>query len=215
MYIVLSSSETKAPSISDLTIVNNDFKCICCQHLQQELETVLLELKTAKKIIELLQKQTDSTMPSTTANTQGRNTIDNSSDGKIDLEKNTSGNWKKVNHTRQKYKQPDAQHPQPIPTTVNRFALPDNHQEKSEASHSAGLVEKTATAKIKNKCISEPQRNKILIIGDSHARGCAAELSSLLDTAFEVMGAVMPSSRLQHYHAFSSARSHLYHNDFL
>jgi len=41
--------------------------------LQQELETPLLELKTAKRIIELLQDETDSTMPSTTANKQGRN----------------------------------------------------------------------------------------------------------------------------------------------
>jgi len=142
MYIVLSSSETKAPSISDLTIVNNDFKCICCQHLQQELETVLLELKTAKKIIELLQKQTDSTMPSTTANTQGRNTIDNSSDGKIDLEKNTSGNWRDVAYNRRKCnKWPDAQRRQLIPTTMNRFTLPNYHQEESEASRFTGLFE--------------------------------------------------------------------------
>jgi hypothetical protein len=49
MAVVVSSSETKAPSIYDLTTVNSDFKCICCQHLQQELETALLELKTAKK----------------------------------------------------------------------------------------------------------------------------------------------------------------------
>jgi len=49
MAVAVSSSETKAPSISDLTIVNSDFKCICCQHLQQEFQTALLELKTAKK----------------------------------------------------------------------------------------------------------------------------------------------------------------------
>ena len=49
MTVVVSSSETKAPSISDLTIVNSDFKCIYCHHLQQELETALLELKRAKK----------------------------------------------------------------------------------------------------------------------------------------------------------------------
>jgi hypothetical protein len=53
MAVIVSSSRTKAPSISDLAIVNSDFKCICCEHLQQELETALLELKTAKKIIEL------------------------------------------------------------------------------------------------------------------------------------------------------------------
>jgi hypothetical protein len=54
MALVVSSIETKAPSFSDLTIVNSDFKCICCQHLQKELETALLELTTVKKIIQLL-----------------------------------------------------------------------------------------------------------------------------------------------------------------
>jgi len=42
-------SKTKAQSISDLTKVNSDFKCICCQHFQKELEMALLELKIAKK----------------------------------------------------------------------------------------------------------------------------------------------------------------------
>jgi hypothetical protein len=51
---LVSSSEKKAPCISDLTRVNSEFKSICCQHLQQELETALLELKTTKQIIELL-----------------------------------------------------------------------------------------------------------------------------------------------------------------
>jgi hypothetical protein len=50
----------------------------------------------------------------------------------------------------------------------------------------------------KNKCTSKLQRNKILIIGDSHAIGCAAELSTSLGKTFEVMGAVMPGSRLEH-----------------
>jgi hypothetical protein len=31
--------------------------------------------------------------------------------------------------------------------------LPDNHQGESQASRFPGLVEKTATVKIKNKCI--------------------------------------------------------------
>jgi len=64
---------------------------------------------------------------------------------------------------------------------VNCFTLPDNHQEESEASHFPGVVEKTATVKIKNKCLSEPQRNKMLIIGDSHTRGCTAKLSSSIE----------------------------------
>jgi hypothetical protein len=94
--------------------------------------------------------------------------------------------------------------------------LPDNHQEESEASHFPCLVEKTTTVKIKNKCISKPQRNKISIIGESHARGCATELSSSLDTTFEVMGAVMPGSRLDHITGLARrVISHLHLNDFV
>jgi hypothetical protein len=44
-----SNNKCQQNNISDLTKVNSDFKCICCQHFQQELETTLLELKTAKK----------------------------------------------------------------------------------------------------------------------------------------------------------------------
>jgi len=46
---VAIDSEREAPNISDLTKVTSDFKCIYCQHIQQELETALLEPKTAKK----------------------------------------------------------------------------------------------------------------------------------------------------------------------
>jgi hypothetical protein len=163
MAVAVSSIETMAPNISDSTIVNSDFKCICCQHLHQELESALLELKTAKKITELLQEETNSTALSTTANTQGRNASYDSSALNSDLEKNTSGIWRKVNYTRRKYnkQQPDVQRRQPIPTIVNRFTLPDNHQEESEASPFPGLVEKTAIVKIKNKCILKPHRNEI------------------------------------------------------
>ena len=42
------------------------------------------------------------------------------------------------------------------------------------------------------------ERNKILITGDSHTKGCAAELLTLLGKTFEVMGAVMPGSRLEY-----------------
>ena len=72
--------------------------------MQKELETELPELKTAKKIVELLQEETNSTASSTAANTQGRNAYYDSRALNSDLEKNTSGNWTKVNITRRKYK---------------------------------------------------------------------------------------------------------------
>jgi len=63
----------------------------------------LLELKTAIKIIELLQEGTYCTALSTTVNTQVRNTSYDSSALNSDLEKNTSWNGRKVCCTRQKY----------------------------------------------------------------------------------------------------------------
>jgi len=120
----------EAPCISDVTKVNSNSRCICCQRIQQELEMALLELKTAIKIIELLQEETNCTAPSTTVNTQGRNTSYDSSALNSDLEKNISGNGRKVSYTGWKYnKQLDAQQPQPIPTIVNHFLLLDNLQE--------------------------------------------------------------------------------------
>jgi hypothetical protein len=107
----------EAPCISDLTKVNSDSKCICCQHIQQELEMALLELKTVIKIIELLQEKTNCSAPSTTVNTQGRNTSYDSSALNSDLENNISGSGRKVFYTAWKYnKQLDAQQPQLIQT---------------------------------------------------------------------------------------------------
>jgi hypothetical protein len=117
-----------------------------CQHIEQELEMALL-----KKIVELLQEATNSAALSTTANTQGRNASYDLSALNSDLEKNISGNWRKVYYNRQKYnKQPDKQQ-QPVLTIVNRFSLPGNLQEESEAFQFPGLVEKTAPVKNKNK----------------------------------------------------------------
>jgi hypothetical protein len=95
---------------------------------------VLLELKAAKQIIELLQEETNCAPPITTANTQHRNSSYGLSVPNSDLEKNTSGNWRKFSYIRRKYnKQPVSQQPQPIPTIANRFLLLDSLQLESRS----------------------------------------------------------------------------------
>jgi len=95
---------------------------------------VLLELKPAKQIIKLLQEETNCAPLSTTANTQCRNFSYGLSVLNSDLEKNTSGNWRKFSYTRRKYnKQPVSQQPQPIPTVVNHILLPDTLQLESRS----------------------------------------------------------------------------------
>ena len=41
------------------------------------------------------------------------------------------------------------------------------------------------------------RKHKIIIIGDSHARGCAAEIKANLDEGFEVQGFVNPGVGLK------------------
>jgi hypothetical protein len=63
------------------------------------------------------------------------------------------------------------------------------------------LVHKTFTKVNQKKeelCQTNSKKSKILIIGDSHARGCASNLSSHLGKDTDVMGTVMPGSRLEH-----------------
>jgi hypothetical protein len=94
--------------------------------------------------------------------------------------------------------------------------LLDNLQEESEAFKFPGLVEKTAVVKNKNKCTPKPQRNRIFIIGDSHARGCAAELLTSLGKTSEVMGTVMPGFLLEHITCLACReKSQLHCNDFV
>ena len=98
---------------------------------------------------------------------------------------------------------------------MNRFSLPDNLQEESEAFQFPGLFEKTATMKNKSYCTSKPQRNKILIPGDSHARGYATELSNSLVKTFEIIGAEMSGSRSGHItRSLHREISQLHRDDF-
>ena len=41
------------------------------------------------------------------------------------------------------------------------------------------------------------KKQKIFIIGDSHAKGCAAEIKYKFDETFEVTGYVQPGSKLE------------------
>jgi hypothetical protein len=42
------------------------------------------------------------------------------------------------------------------------------------------------------------KQHKIMVLGDSHARGCATEVNHLLKNSFEVPGFVNPGSRMKY-----------------
>jgi hypothetical protein len=86
----------------------------------------------------------------------------------------------------------------------------------SGASQLPGTFRKPAPVKIKNTCFPKPRKNKISIIWDTHARGCAANLTSSLKESFEVVGSVMPGSRVEHITSLARSEiSHQSRNDFV
>jgi hypothetical protein len=46
--------------------------------------------------------------------------------------------------------------------------------------------------------VLEKKQHKVIILGDSHARGCAAEVSHLLNNGFELLRFVNPGSGLKY-----------------
>jgi hypothetical protein len=151
MASVACDSETQVCDNFNYTKVSSIPQCICCQHLQIELQTVQLELQTAKKIIELLHEETNSTALGTYTNSQSTNTPSTSSAIHSDLSKeNATNKWNTITSTKRKHiKQSVVQQQQPIPTIVNRYVLPNIQHTNSEDSQSSGISEVKTSTKLK------------------------------------------------------------------
>jgi len=83
--------------------------------------------------------------------------------------------------------------PHNIPMINNRYNLL-SLSEKCKVSETTllNVVQQIRDTKSFNK-----KRNKIVILGDSHARGCASEVQHNLDNTFEIHGTVKPGANLE------------------
>jgi len=103
-----------------------------------------------------------------------------------------------------------------IPVLINRkISTNGNITVNSGSSQPPSTLGKTTPVKIKNTYFPK-QTKKIIIIGDSHARCCATNVKSSLNDTFQIMGSVMPGSRLEHIMSLARSEiSHLSRNDFV
>ena len=69
---------------------------------------------------------------------------------------------------------------QPIPVVVNRYDTLDNLHEAPEESYNLYKSSKVAKTKNRKKYLPKSNKERIVIIGDSHAKRYAAELSTEL-----------------------------------
>jgi hypothetical protein len=96
------------------------------------------------------------------------------------------------------------------PLVENRFAplskLQEDMHQPSYVQHSyqPALLSKTCDKNQRKICLlggfgeKKLKKRKIIVLGDSHERGCARELASCLGNKFEVNGTVMPGAGLAH-----------------
>jgi hypothetical protein len=90
----------------------------------------------------------------------------------VEDNKENFNKWKLSALKRQNFKKTyPVQHIQPIPIVDNLNSVLDNVQDNTEDLHKLVLVDTAKTVKNKYKCISKFCKNKITIIGDTHARG--------------------------------------------
>jgi hypothetical protein len=166
-------------------IVVKQVTCAWCDQFK-------IELKSAQKIIELLQEEIN--MPNGTVSTDAHHLHHNENSTQLELKK---GNWVHVPSSRWKRDStPQIQYTLPIPTVANRYELLNNFNQQMNTTLNQRLEvqPKTEDRKIN---IKVRRKHKVLIIGDSHARGCAVEVTPNLDENFEVTDLVMPASRLK------------------
>jgi len=176
--------------LEDKVIRNDPSECQFCLNMKRELQIMHEELKSARLIIKILQ---------TEGNTVNTTIITTNQALNYDTSDINSNVWKPVSTNKVRVKRLiPVQQPQSIPTKVNRYKVLDNlhshlltHQQckhansllvaQKECSGTAYSVSVSVTQQTKGKedCSKKTQdrkRNRIVIIGDSHARGCAQKI---------------------------------------
>ena len=87
-----------------------------------------------------------------------------------------------------------------IPVIINRYELPRNSANYDEMvwdtknTYESVNKNKDGVKVLKKRNKQKNKKNKIMVIGDSHARGCAAELKVHLGKDWEVQGFVCPGA---------------------
>ena len=178
--------------------------------MKRVLKEMQEELSSARLIIRLLQADGNITGIDTAANQETNH----------DSRNNKFKDWKLVSDSKVRanrttpVQQPQ---PHPIPTIINRYAVLDNLHNNSQSQQQCEYINTLLSPKegcdrvTDRACASQQtkrkykynmetssmKQNKIIIMGDSHARGCAQEVQHNLGCCFEVHGFVKPGANAQ------------------
>jgi hypothetical protein len=177
----------RSPVFNEVVMEGSEICCESYKKLKLELQKTLSQLSSALTIITLLQENENLLCPVsdwTNGQKLNQDRISVQNEGK-------ESTWNLANSGRYKrLSKPDTRYCQPIPKSVNRYEVLQNLNEPKTGPYNLGLVN---TKDLKSEQgVSGKRKQKIIIIGVSHAKGFAAEITHNLRRTFEVTGYVKP-----------------------
>ena len=165
--------------------------CESCVVVKEQLIQVFEELKSTRTIIALLQED----IVKLNANHESKSLYREQSLAQDQVSKN----WRmEMQYGYKKYKKPVVPNRQLI-TLTNRFT-PLSDKQGSTAINEATTHDKEKTGKSYVKYNKKPSKrlsNKVLILGDSHARNCSQGVKHNLNHNTEVQGIVKPGADME------------------
>jgi hypothetical protein len=171
------------------------------------MQVITTKLKSAQLIISILQNKLNSKVIEPITSKKSATCLN-------------SNNWKQVPankiRTTKTTTVKQLQH-QPIPTAINLYSLLRNvtkeddnttiHKANSSSVSPANKVTKIKANQPKRKGKSGNEKvHKVLILGDSHVRGCAAEVKQKLKSEYEVIGFTNPGSAMKDIKAMAKSK---------
>jgi len=170
------------------SVLNQTSSCKSCTEYKSILEELTQELQSAKKIIQLLQEDVNMSRDHSSS-TIPRSPCENNTS----LVSDSESSWKKVLHKSSNRVNPhnsaNNQWPIPVISNSNRFDILHNLKFDRQLTNNKSILlskiqysnGKLHPWKKTTKGLQVKSQKKIVMIGDSHARGRTSELKIILD----------------------------------
>jgi len=163
------------------------------------------ELLSTRKIIQLLQEDINTDVDSTTMNPSVNPHVSTTTNDNWKLVADLSNNPRKPRKLKTLNRALQEQFPISVVPITNRFDTLYNLKINAESPSDTWNYTASKQHKKKNAPLNENKdkrppivkRKRILLIGDSHVRGCSSKLGMQLGQAYHVSGTFMPGSRLR------------------
>ena len=194
-----SRNISQPPLLNKETIGNGEICCYNCELLKLKLQEVSSELSSAREIIKILQEEEN---PNQRTPQKPRGPQFNQEEEKAPTV-DCYTNWTRHKPARRtRMRNHEYSNQEVLPLSVNRYnvlrtliepqtkELPKLHKMSTKSNENSGKNgEKSSARHIKGR--------KIIVIGDSHAKGCAANIKHILGNTDEVTGYVSPGAKLE------------------